>query len=151
MTDCPVDGGVQIPALAEQPVLAVGFALTVLFWLGTVPAMAYWAASEAGARAGSALWTFVYLTTGFGALHYAYVRFVQADMGARDIPPARRERLAAAYVVAAPLAFLAGAVVSPPDPVTQILAFPPLFVVTLAATVLLVTRGPLADESEAAA
>ena len=141
----------QTPALADQPVVAVGFALTALFVCGAFPAMAYWAAAEAGARTGSAVWTFVYLVTGFGALHYAYVRFVRADMGARDIPPARRERLATAYVVAAPLAFLASAVVSPPDPVTQILAFPPLFVVTFAATVLLVTRGPLADESETAA
>jgi len=141
----------QFTALAEQPVLAVGFALTALVVFGTVPAMAYWAAAEAGARAGSAFWTFVYLTTGVGVLHYAYVRFVRADIGAREIPPARRERLAAAYVVAVALAFLAGAVVSPPDPVTQILAFPPLFAVAFAATVLLVTRGPLAGESETAA
>jgi sec-independent protein translocase protein TatC len=141
---------VQLPVPAE-PLVALGLGLTALVVLGALPVLAYWAAREAAARDGSPTFTLVYLLTGVGVVHYAYVRFVRADLGARDASPGRRERLAAAYVLAVAVAFLAAVVVSPPDPVTQVLTFPPLFAVTLTGAVLLVTRGPSGGESEATA
>jgi len=139
----------QFTALTEQPVVAVGFGLTVLLFVGDLAALGYWARKEAAARDRSVVRTLWYLLTGVGAVHYAFVRFIRRDPGSRDAPPGPRERLAAAYTVAVVLAFLAGAVVSPPDPVTQVLAFPPLFAVAFAAMALLVTREPLAGESNA--
>lgn len=129
-----------LPSLAERPVLGVAFALTVVIFVGNLAALGYWAREEAAARDGSVVWTFVVLSTGYGLLYYVWVRYVRDDWESRTGPADRRERLVTAYSLAVLLAFVAGALVTPPDPVTQVLALPPLFAGSFAVSYLFVTR-----------
>ncbi|MEF8906551.1 MAG: hypothetical protein V5A13_01695 [Haloarculaceae archaeon] len=56
-------------------------------------------------------------------------------------PADRRERLVTAYSLALLLAFVVGAFVTPPDPVAQVAALPPLFAGSFVVSYLFVTRG----------
>ncbi|WP_436907114.1 DUF7534 family protein [Halosimplex marinum] len=121
------------PFLTERPLVAVAVGLTALVLFADLFVLAYWARSEARAGDSSTLNVFLYFATAVGAVHYWYVRFVRGDSDPREAAPSRRERLAGTYATAVVVAFLVGAVVSPPDPVTQVVYFPPLFVGSFAA------------------
>ncbi|WP_246022853.1 hypothetical protein [Halosimplex halophilum] len=121
------------PMLAERPLVAVAVGLTALVLLAQPFVLAYWARSEARAKGSSTLDIFLYMQLAVGVVHYWYVRFGRGDSGPRDSPPTRRERLAGTYAMAVVAGFVVGAVVSPPDPITQVLYFPPLFVGSFAA------------------
>ena len=129
-----------VSSLVERPVVGVAFALTAAILVGNLLALGYWARAEAAARDGSAVWTFAYLCSGFGLVHYVWVRHVRGDWEPRTEPADRRERLVTAYSLAAFLAMVATLVVSPPDPVTQVLALPPLFAGSVVLSSLFVTR-----------
>lgn len=129
-----------VPTLVERPVLGVAVALTVAILVGNLVALGYWARAEAQARDGSVLWTFVTLATGCGLVYYVWVRYVRNDWEARTEPADRRERLGTAYSLALLLSFVVGALLTPPDPVAQVLALPPLFVGSYVVAYLFVTR-----------
>jgi len=74
---------------------------------------------------------------GAGLLVYLVLR---GDRDQSVGPRTRADRLASTWVTATVLAFVVGAVVTPPDPITQVLSLPPLFVATFAATHLWTTR-----------
>jgi sec-independent protein translocase protein TatC len=101
--------------------------MTIVPFVGTLFALGYWARAEAAAGEGSVFGTFVMLSTGFGLVYYTWVRYVRNDWESRTEPADRRERVVTAYSLALLLAFVVGALVTPPDPITQVLALPPLF------------------------
>jgi len=70
--------------------------------------------------------------------------------GGRPGPADRRERLVTAYSLAVLLTFVAGALVTPPDPVSQILSLPPLFAGSFVVSSLFVTRGSVDASSDTA-
>lgn len=129
-----------VPLLVEHPLLGVAYALTVVIYVGNLVALGYWAHAEAGARNGSVLLTFLFLLSGVGLVYYAWVRYVQNDWEPRTEQADRRERLVTAYSLAVVLAFAIGALVTPPDPTTQVLALQPLFVVSFVVSYLFVTH-----------
>ncbi|AHB67531.1 hypothetical protein HISP_14075 [Haloarcula hispanica N601] len=136
---------------AEQPMMRAALALTVGIYIGNLIALGYWARAEARARNGSVLGTFLLLSTGFGLVYYLWVRYVRNDWESRSEPADRRERVVTAYSLAVLLAFVVGAFVTPPDPMMQVLALPPLFVVSFVVSYLFVTRGSVGDSGETAA
>lgn len=138
-----------VPFLVEQPLLAVTIALTVVIYVGFLVALAYWARAEAGARSGSVLSTFLFLHVGYGLVYYVWVRYVQNDWESRTEPADRREQLATAYSIAVLLALVVGAVVTPPDPFTQVLVLPPLFVLSFVVSYLFVTERSVSGERAA--
>ena len=140
-----------VPFLIEHPLFGVAFALTVVIYVGNLVTLSYWARSEARARNGSVLWTFIFLVTGFGLVYYVWVRYVRNDWESRTQPADRRERLVTAYSLAVLLSFVVGAFVTPPDPMTQVMALPPLFVVSFVVSYLLVTQGSVGGSGETAA
>ena len=129
-----------LPSLVERPVLGVAFALTGVVFAGNLVALGYWAREEATARDGSMVWTFVVLSTGYGLVYYVWVRYVRGDWESRTEPADRREQLVTAYSLALFLAFVVGALVTPPDPVAQVHALPPLFAGSFVVAYLFVTR-----------
>lgn len=137
-----------VPSLVEHPLLGVTFALTVVIYIGNLVALGYWARAEARARNGSVFWTFIFLSTGFGLVYYVWVRYVQNDWESRMDPADRRERMVTAYSLAVLLAVVIGAFVTPPDPMTQVLALPPLFAVSFVVSYLFVTRGWSAEAAK---
>jgi sec-independent protein translocase protein TatC len=137
-----------VPSLIERPLLGAAFALTVAILVGNLFALSYWARAEATARDGSVLRTFVMLTTGYGLVHYVWVRYVRNDWESRTQPADRRERLVTAYSLGVLIAFVVGALVTPPDPVTQVLALPPLFVGSFVVSYLFVRRGSIGGSEE---
>jgi len=141
MPATPIEAAVQLPApFAGRPLVLLGAVLMVVFGLGSIPALWYWARGEASARGVSTAWTLVYMGTGVGALHYAFVRFGRQDRDAPGSLSGRRERLAGTYVASLLVAQVLNTVLTPPDPITQVLTLPPLFVAVFAIAVLLVTR-----------
>ena len=140
-----------VPSPVEHPLLGVAFALTVAIFVGNLVAMGYWAREEAAARDGSVLWTFVALFTVYGLIYYVWVRYVRGDWESRSEPADRREQLVTAYSLALVLAFVVGALVTPPDPVTQVLALPPLFAGSFVVSYLFVTRRSVGRGGESAA
>jgi sec-independent protein translocase protein TatC len=131
--------------------MSAALALTVGIYIGNLIALGYWARAEARARNGSVLGTFLLLSTGFGLVYYLWVRYVRNDWESRSEPADRRERVVTAYSLAVLLAFVVGAFVTPPDPMMQVLALPPLFVVSFVVSYLFVTRGSVGDSGETAA
>ncbi|AEM58351.1 hypothetical protein HAH_2769 [Haloarcula hispanica ATCC 33960] len=131
--------------------MRAALALTVGIYIGNLIALGYWARAEARARNGSVLGTFLLLSTGFGLVYYLWVRYVRNDWESRSEPADRRERVVTAYSLAVLLAFVVGAFVTPPDPMMQVLALPPLFVVSFVVSYLFVTRGSVGDSGETAA
>jgi len=129
------------PSLLQSPLLGAAVTLTVLLLVGNLVALGYWARVEASARDGSTLWTFLTLWSGVGLGYYVWVRYVRNDWGARTGTADRRERLVTAYSMAVLVAFVVGAIVTPPDPVIQILTFPILFAGSFAIASLFVFRG----------
>ncbi|EMA20070.1 hypothetical protein C443_14587 [Haloarcula argentinensis DSM 12282] len=83
---------------------------------------------------------FLLLSTGFGLVYYVWLRYVRNDWEPRTEPADRRERVATAYSLAVLLALVAGAFVTPPDPMMQLLALPPLFAVSFVVSYLFVTQ-----------
>lgn len=138
-------------SLVETPLLGAAFALTVVIFVGNLVAIGYWARAEAAARDGSALWTFVMLSSGYGLVYYVWVRYARNNWETRSRPADRRERLVTAYSVAVLLAFVVGAFVSPPDPFAQIRTFPVLFVGSFLLSLLLVSRDSTDSSDEPAA
>ncbi|WP_246391830.1 DUF7534 family protein [Halosimplex pelagicum] len=116
------------PFLTDRPLVAVAVGAAALVVLAQPFVLAYWARSEARAKGSSTFDVFLYMSVVVGIVHYWYVRFLRGDSGPRDAPPTRRERLAGTYAMAVVTAFVVGASVSPPDPLTQVLYFLPLFV-----------------------
>jgi sec-independent protein translocase protein TatC len=131
--------------------LGVTFALTVVIYIGNLVALGYWARAEARGHNGSVFWTFIFLSTGFGLVYYVWVRYVRNDWESRMEPADRRERVVTAYSLAVLLAFVIGAFVTPPDPMTQVLALPLLFAVSFVVSYLFVTRGSVNGSGETAA
>ncbi|QUJ72073.1 DUF7534 family protein [Haloarcula marismortui] len=131
--------------------MSAALAFTVGIYIGNLIALGYWARAEARARNGSVLGTFLLLSTGFGLVYYLWVRYVRNDWESRSEPADRRERVVTAYSLAVLLAFVVGAFVTPPDPMMQVLALPPLFVVSFVVSYLFVTRGSVGDSGETAA
>ncbi|GGK56041.1 hypothetical protein GCM10009067_05670 [Haloarcula sebkhae] len=128
------------PFAAEQPLASATLALTVVIYIGNLIALGYWARAEARARNGSVIGMFLLLSTGFGLVYYVWLRYVRNDWEPRTEPADRRERVATAYSLAVLLAFVAGAFVTPPDPMMQVLALPPLFAVSFVVSYLFVTQ-----------
>ena len=128
------------PTLIENPLLGAALTLTVIILVGNLVALGYWARAEGSARDGSTLWTFIMLSSGYGLVYYVWVRYLRNNWAARTQPADRRERLVTAYSVAVLLAFVVGAFLTPPDPFTQVLTFPALFVGTFVLSFLLVSR-----------
>ena len=93
----------------------------------------------------------MFLLTGIGLIYYAWVRYVKNDWEPRTEPADRRERLVTAYSLAVLLAFVVGAFVTPPDPVTQVLSLPPLFVVSFVISYLFVTQKSVGGSGETVA
>jgi len=135
----------------ETPLLGAAFALTVVILVGNLVAIGYWARAEAAARDGSALWTFVMLSSGYGLVYYVWVRYVRNNWEARSQPADRRERLVTAYSVAVLLAFVVGAFISPPDPFTQVRTFPVLFLGSFVLSFLSVSRDSVDGSGDSAA
>ena len=138
-------------SLVETPLLGAAFALTVVILVGNLVAIGYWARAEAAARDGSALWTFVMLSSGYGLVYYVWVRYVRNNWEARSQPADRRERLVTAYSVAVLLAFVVGAFISPPDPFTQVRTFPVLFLGSFVLSFLSVSRDSVDGSGDSAA
>ncbi|MHC3379005.1 DUF7534 family protein [Haloarcula sp. H-GB5] len=120
--------------------MSAALALTVGIYIGNLIALGYWARAEARARNGSVLGMFLLLSTGFGLVYYVWLRYVRNDWEPRTEPAGRRERVVTAYSLAVLLAFVAGAFVTPPDPMMQVLALPPLFAVSFVVSYLFVTQ-----------
>ncbi|ELZ96686.1 DUF7534 family protein [Haloferax sulfurifontis] len=137
-----------VPILIEPSLLGVAFALTAVIYVGNLVALSYWARAEARTRNGSALWTFIFLVAGIGLIYYIWIRYVRNDWESRTEPTDRRERLVTAYSLAVLLSFVVGVFVTPPDPVTQVMALPPLFVVSFVVSYLLVTQGSVGGSGE---
>ncbi|MDS0261094.1 hypothetical protein NDI56_16975 [Haloarcula sp. S1CR25-12] len=137
-------------SLIETPLLGVAFALTVLILLGNLVALGYWARAEATAQDGSTFRTFLMLASGYGLVYYLWVRYVRNDWAARTRSADRRERLVTAYSASVLLAFVVGALVTPPDPVAQVLSFPVLFAGSFVLSSLLVMRDSLDGSSDPA-
>jgi sec-independent protein translocase protein TatC len=135
--------------MVDTPLLGAALALTVVILVGNLIALCYWARAEATARGVSTLWTFVMLTSGFGLIYYVWVRYIRNDWTARTRPADRRERFVTAYSVGVLLAFVVGAFVTPPDPFTQLLTFPALFVGSFLLSLLLVMRDGVPDSADA--
>ncbi|WP_459194574.1 DUF7534 family protein [Halosimplex sp. J119] len=128
----------QLPSiLVDRPLAAVAVSATALIVLSAPFVLAYWARCEARAKGSSTLDVFIYMSLVVGTVHYWYVRFVRGDDGPRESPPSGRERLAGTYATAVVVAYLIDALASPPDPVTQVFWFPPLFALSFAVTHLL--------------
>ncbi|MFB6139980.1 MAG: hypothetical protein ABEJ26_06050 [Halosimplex sp.] len=129
--------------LAVRSLVAVAGGLTGCLVLLDLVALVYWVRCEARARGSSTFDVLLYLFLVVGVVHYWYVRFVRGDAGPRESPPTRRESLAGTYALAMVVAFVVGAAVTPPDPFTQVLWFPPLFAVAFAVAFLVtaVARG----------
>jgi len=140
-----------IPYLVEHPLLGITLMLTVIIYIGSLIALGYWTRAEARGRNGSLFWTFIFLSTGFGLVYYVWVRYVQNDWESRMEPVDRRERMVTAYSLAVLLSFVTGAFVTPPDPMTQVLALSPLFAVSFVVSYLFVTRGSVGGSGEVAA
>jgi sec-independent protein translocase protein TatC len=138
-------------AIAATPINGAALALTICLLVGNLLALGYWARAEAAASDGSALRTFLMLASGYGLMYYVWVRYVRNDWNARSRPADRRERLVTAYSVAVLLAFVVGAVVTPPDPVTQIRTFPGLFCGVFILSALLVMRDSVGHTGDAPA
>lgn len=138
------------PTLVEHPLLGVTFALTVVIFVGNLFALGYWARAEATARDRSVLGTFMYLATGIGLVNCVWVRYVQNNWEPRTQPADRRERLVTAYSMALLLAFVVGALVTPPDPFTQVLALPPLFAGSFVISYLFVMRESISKSDDTA-
>lgn len=131
--------------------MSAALALTVGIYIGNLIALGYWARAEARARNGSVLGTFLLLSTGFGLVYHLWVRYVKSDWESRSEPADRRERVVTAYSLGVLLAFVVGAFVTPPDPMMQVLALPPLFVVSFVVSYLFVTRGSVGGSGGTAA
>lgn len=128
------------PSLVATPLVSAALALTVLLLVGNFVSLGYWARAEALARDGSVLRTFLMLMSGYGLVYFVWVRYVRNNWEARSRPADRSERMVTAYSAAVLLAFVVGAVVTPPDPLTQVLAFPVLFGGSFVLSALLVMR-----------
>jgi sec-independent protein translocase protein TatC len=120
----------SVSSLTDDPLLGVAAALTVVIFLGHLVALGQWARAEANARDESVLGTFVMFAAGYGLVYYVWIRYVRNDWESRTEPADRRERLCTAYSLAVLVAFVVGALLTPPDPVTQVLALPGLFAVS---------------------
>jgi len=92
----------------------------------------------------------MYLATGIGLVNYVWVRYVQNNWEPRTQPADRRERLVTAYSMALLLAFVVGALVTPPDPFTQVLALPPLFTGSFVISYLFVMRESVSKSDDTA-
>ena len=137
--------------MGASPLVGAAFALTTLLLVGNLVALSYWARAEAAARNGSVLRTFLMLASGYGLVYYVWVRYVRNNWDARSRSAGRRERLVTAYSVAVLLAFVAGAVITPPDPVTQIRMFPMLFSGAFILSALVVMRDSVGHKGDAPA
>jgi sec-independent protein translocase protein TatC len=139
-----------VPFLIESPLFGVAFALTVVIYVGNLVALSYWARAAARAGNGSVFRIFLFLLTGFGLVYYVWVRCVRNDWEPRTKPADRRERVVTAYSLAVLLSFVVGAYVTPPDPMSQVMAFPTLFVVSFVVSYLLVRQGPTGGSGDTA-
>lgn len=137
-----------VPSLLEHPLLGATFASTALILVGNLVALGYWTRAEASARDGSVLGTFMMLATGIGLVNYVWTRYVRNDWEPRTEPADRRERVVTAYSLAVLLAFVVGAILTPPDPITQVLAFPPLFGASFVVSFLFVTQRSVGGRGE---
>lgn len=110
------------------PVLAAFAGVLVALCVALV-ALGYWAYHDAAARGSpSPLWWGTAAALPYGVLWYLWSR---RGLGERERPPGRRERAALTWVWAVLLAFAFGAVLAPPDPVSQLVYFGPSLVAAL--------------------
>jgi len=129
----------MVAGLAGGPFDWLLLAFVAAVWFSLVVSLGYWAAADATAR-GSSRPRLVALTTVVPPFGLPYYLFRRRKLGPRQRPPSRRERLAVTWTAAGVTAFVLGALVSPPDPVTQVRYFTVLFPVSLPAAYLLVGR-----------
>lgn len=135
-------------SFVDTPLLGAALSLTVLVLAGNLVALGYWAHAETTARDGSMLWTFLILASGYGLVYYVWVRYVRNNWAARTQFADRRERFVTAYSMAVLLAFVVGAFVTPPDPITQVLTFPVLFVGSFVLSFLSVSRDSVGSSGD---
>jgi hypothetical protein len=111
--------------LQLDPVRYALLLLVALGWLLGVVALGYWVLPDASNRGRRAPWFDAFLAVGFAPylLLYRYWR------GERTSPPTRRELVARDSAVVLLGAFLAGAILAPPDPLTGALWTVPAMVV----------------------
>ncbi|MFD1586189.1 hypothetical protein ACFR9U_04290 [Halorientalis brevis] len=118
-------------AVSPPAVLALVLPIALgALWLSMAVSLASWVAADAAAR-GSAqprTWAVAAVFTPIGLPYYLYKR---RQLSPRSRPPTHRERWAATWASAGVVSFLIGALVSPPDPSTQILTWTGLFPICL--------------------
>lgn len=121
--------------------LAVGVAAA--FWVSMTLSLAAWVARDAQARGSSqpTTWALAAVFTPVGLPYYLYKRYRHPGLDRRYDPPTRRERAVATWASANLGALLGIGLFSPPDPYTQILLLPFVFVSLLPLAYLLMYRG----------
>jgi hypothetical protein len=116
--------------------------LVLLYWLTMVGSLGAWVTRDARARGSDqpVSWALASVFTPIGLPYYLYRRYRRAGFGERESPPTR-DRILATWASATLGAFLAGAIFSPPDPLSQIRYTLGGFLVLLPSSYLLVYRG----------
>ncbi|WP_074654824.1 hypothetical protein [Haloarcula vallismortis] len=112
-------------------------ALAVLVWATTVGSIGLWTYRDARARESRSpvLWAIGIV---FALLVFPYYLYRR---GSRTHPPERLDHVLVTLASAGVGAFVAGAVLSPPDPISQVYYLPTAFAGLLPAAYLLIYRG----------
>lgn len=125
------------------PVARVAFGAFVLLWASMVLSLGLWVARDARARGSDwpILWALSSVFTPVGLPYYLFRRFRRNGLDERATPPTRLDRLLATWAVATLLASFGGSLLSPPDPVSQLLYTVGCLLATLPFAYLLLYRG----------
>jgi len=117
-------------------------AASAVFWLSILLSIGLWVARDARARGSDQplVWGLAAALTPFGLPYYLYRRYRRAGLGSRAGTP-RADRFLGTWASASGAAFLASALLAPPDPFAQLLYALGAFGLLLPAAYLLVYRG----------
>jgi len=132
-------------SLQFTPVVVVGVLLFPLFLV----AIGMWVNFDAHARGSGRPWFWGVLAPVSGVMLFYYLFWWRRGRS-RRYPPSRWERAAATVAVAGFGGFVAGALVSPPDPTSQLTVWPVAFACCLPVAYWLVRRRFGAVESASA-
>jgi hypothetical protein len=121
----------------------VAFGLFFLLWGSTVLALGLWVARDARERGSDqpVVWALASVFTPIGLPYYLWRRYRRSGLGDRAGPRSRTDRIVATWASAGLCAFLGGAVLAPPDPITQAVYGGGVLAVSLPLAYLLVYRG----------
>jgi len=117
-------------------------ALTAIFWFSMIVSLGLWVFRDSRARGSDQplVWAFASVFTPVGLPYYFYRRYRQAGLGTRKVTT-RADRRLAVWASASVSAFLMSALLSPPDPLSQILYTLISFSILLPSVYLFVYRG----------